>query len=316
MTSSANHVLMVRPAHFAFNEQTAVNNHFQKSPTDSSFEIQRQALLEFDEMVRQLQIAGITVIVIEDSLDPVKPDAIFPNNWISTAADGRIHLYPMFAPNRRSERRQGIVDILERNFQVARVNDWSFLEEQGLFLEGTGSIVFDHSGRVAYAATSARTNETALLLVAAAHNYEAICFEAQDALGRAIYHTNVLLSIGEQFAVGCSAAFVDREQCSLIQNKLRDSGHEWIDISFNEMEAFGANLLQVQNHRGEPIIVLSQAAFDKFQPATLDRLKKYGTLLPVSVPTIERVNGGSVRCMMAEIFLATRQQQSASPLTL
>ncbi|RYY64350.1 MAG: amidinotransferase [Chitinophagaceae bacterium] len=316
MSTCAGTVLMIRPAAFRYNEETAVNNYFQQPSRISTEELQTLARQEFDGMVQQLQRAGVEVLVIEDSPQPVKPDAVFPNNWLSTTTDGRVHLYPLFAPNRRTERRSGIVTLLQRLFNVERVNDWSFLEENGLFLEGTGSIVFDHSGKTAYAALSPRTSREALMLLAGAHSYAPVSFDAQDAQGRPIYHTNVLLSIGDGFAIGCSAAVVNEEERTLVQSRLAESGHEWIDLDFAELEAFGANLLQLQNRKGERIIALSQTAFDALRPATKSKLEQYGTLLPIAVPTIERVNGGSVRCMLCEIFLKPKAAPAgASPLS-
>ncbi|RYY39788.1 MAG: amidinotransferase [Chitinophagaceae bacterium] len=300
---SARTVLMVRPAAFRFNEETAVNNHFQKGSRISTEEAQAVAKAEFDAVVVQLQAAGVQVLVVEDSTEPVKPDAIFPNNWLSTTEDGRIHLYPLFAANRRPERRTGIITLLERFFEVQRVNDWSFLEQQDLFLEGTGSMVLDHVGRTAFAAISPRTSREALMLVAGALGYDAFPFDAQDAQGRAIYHTNVLLSIGDRFALGCGEAFVNNKELEEVRARLQYSGHEWIDITFAEMEAFGANLLQLQSADGRRLIALSQTALEAYRPATLRQLEKHGTLIPLSVPTIESVNGGSVRCMLCEIFL-------------
>jgi hypothetical protein len=302
MMQCASRILMVRPAAFGYNEQTAVNNHFQQASLPAK-DVQQKALAEFDAMVQTLAGAGIEVYVIPDTPEPPKPDAVFPNNWISTTADGRIHLYPMWAPNRRTERRKGIVDLLQRSFDVTRVNDWSFLEEQELFLEGTGSIVFDHIGQCAYAALSPRTTKAALGLVCNSHGYEAFAFEAKDQKGRPIYHTNVLLSIGDGFAIGCGAAFVHEEERRAVQERLAASGHEWIDISFEEMNAFAANLLQVKNGAGAYCIVISETALNALSHENKQKLQQYGKLIPVSVPTIEAVNGGSVRCMMAEIFL-------------
>jgi hypothetical protein len=303
MIQCASRILMVRPAAFGYNEQTAVNNHFQQEPLGEAKEVQRKALAEFDAMVQTLVAAGIEVFVVPDTAEPPK---LFPNNWISTTADGRIHLYPMFAPNRRAERRKGIVELLQRSFEVTRVNDWSFLEEQALFLEGTGSIVFDHPGQCAFAALSPRTTKEALGLVCNSYGYDAVVFEAEDEKGRPIYHTNVLLSIGDGFALGCGAAFVHKEERDVVQERLAASGHEWIDISFEEMNAFGANLLQVKNRAGASGIIISETAHRILTEENKQKLQQYGKLIPVSVPTIEAVNGGSVRCMMAEIFLPAK----------
>lgn len=300
---TADTVLMIRPSAFCYNEQTAVNNHFQQPTRISTDELQVRVRAEFDEAAQALQAAGVQVLVIEDTPEPVKPDAVFPNNWLSTTADGRLHLYPLFAPNRRPERRSGIVTLLSQLFQVQRVNDWTFLEEQDLFLEGTGSLVFDHAGQTAFAAVSARTSREALYLVAQAHGYDPVAFAAQDEQGRAIYHTNVLLSIGDRFAVGCGAAFVHEEERTHVRTRLRDSGHDWIDLTFAEMNAFGANLLQLRSRKGDRLIALSQTAYEALRPVSRQKLEQYGTLLPLRVPTIEQVNGGSVRCMLCEIFL-------------
>jgi len=307
MKQSASRILMVRPAAFRFNEETAANNHFQQ-PTDiPAKQLQQQARAEFDAMTRRLGAAGIDVMWVEDSPEPVKPDALFPNNWISTTADGRIHLYPLFAPNRRLERNHKLVFALQQQYQVARVNDWSYLEAQDLFLEGTGSIVFDHVHKVAYAALSPRTAREALQLVAGAYGYEAFAFEARDAQNRPVYHTNVLLSIGTGFAVGCAASFVREEDYRELRRRMEASGREWIDLTMAEIEAFGANLLEVENIAGFKVIVLSQTAHDAFRPEIRRRLEAHAELLPVSVPTIESVNGGSVRCMMTEIFLKPKE---------
>lgn len=296
-------ILMIRPASFSYNAETAVTNHFQHELFLSPEQIQLKAASEFDNMVAGLQSNGIDVIVIDDTADPVKPDAIFPNNWISTNKEGIISVFPMQAVNRRSEKRSDIVEVLSQKFAVTAVEDWSHYEKQDEFLEGTGSMVIDHQHRIIYACLSPRTHQSLVEKFAEVHGYRAITFSAQDKEGKEIYHTNVMMSIGDGFAVLCPKAITDHDQRLVITQLLEATGHENFYITHEQMNAFAGNMLQVKNKNGDRFIVMSSIAFNALEAEQKLRLEIYGSILPTDVSTIEAVEGGSVRCMMAEIFL-------------
>lgn len=298
---------MIRPAAFGFNEQTAANNFFQSgaAAADPSA-LQQQALKEFDSMVQLLTAHGITVQVIEDTLSPPKPDAVFPNNWFCTFPSGVIAVFPMFAPNRRAEKRDDILQWLSERYQVHTVEDWSEYEAEGHFLEGTGSMVIDHAHRIIYACISGRTSLSLLEKFAAAHGCHAIAFHAADAAGRPVYHTNVVMCLGPQFAVVCREAITDETERIAVTQLLESTGHALIDISLEQMHAFAGNMLALQNQQGEPFIVMSSSARAALSDAQREQLSQYGKALVPGVATIEAVEGGSVRCMMAEIFLSPR----------
>lgn len=296
-------ILMVRPAAFSFNTETAANNFFQQHSYESSEVLQQKALVEFDAMVEVLQNNDINVLVIEDTPEPVKPDAIFPNNWFSTNRDGIVSVFPMHAPSRRLEKRDDIIQSLANNFIVKDVHDWSEFEAEAQYLEGTGSMVMDHQHKIVYACSSPRTHITLVEKFAAANGYRAMTFTARDLEGREIYHTNVMMCIGEGFAVLCPKAITDHDERVAVAQLLEVTGHENIYITHEQMNVFAGNMLHLKNKKGEKIIVLSQTAFDSLEEEKKERLANYGALLPFQIPTIEQVEGGSVRCMMAEIFL-------------
>jgi hypothetical protein len=295
-------VLMVRPAAFAYNAETAANNHFQNEPSLAREQLQQKAVQQFDGMVDALRSNGIQVLVVEDTVDPPKPDAVFPNNWF-TANNKTLSLFPMCAQSRRAEKRDDILKALAQQYEVANVHDWSEYEAQAMYLEGTGSMVMDHVNRIIYACTSARTHHSLLEKFGAANNYRVMAFEAHDEQERPIYHTNVMLCIGEGFAVLCPKAITDHTERIAVAQLLEATHHENIYISFEQMAAFAGNMLHLKNSAGEKFIVLSQTAFNALEEDKVKRLQQYGTLLPVDVSVIEEVEGGSVRCMMAEIFL-------------
>ena len=299
-------ILMVRPAAFAFNAETAVNNFFQNQ-SYSNKNLQQQALLEFDAMVKTLEFNGIDVIVANDTPEPLKPDAIFPNNWISTSVNGIVNIFPMFAQSRRLEKTDDIINLLKDNFEIRDAYDWTEFEAEGMFLEGTGSMVMDHKNKIVYACISPRTHQSLVEKFAAVNGYRAITFSATDDRGNAVYHTNVLMCIGEGFTVICSDAIRDEIEKIAVEQLLNISGNEIINISFNQMNNFAGNMLQVKNNVGEKFIVLSVTAFNSLQKDQIKALEKYGTLLPINVSTIEKASGGSVRCMMAEIFLQNKK---------
>jgi hypothetical protein len=257
-------------------------------------------------MVQQLKDHGLNVLVVDDTDDPPKPDAIFPNNWISTSPDGKVMVYPMYAANRRAEKRDDILQWLAREFVVNDVQDWSEYEAEGRFLEGTGSMVIDHDNRMIYAAVSERTNLSVLEKFAAANAYQAIVFLATDKNGLPVYHTNVVMTLGENFCVLCEEAIEEEWELIAVRQLLESTGHAIIPITRDQMHAFAGNMLQVKNSQGENYLLLSQTASDSLKEWQKEMLEAYARLLPIAVPTIEEVEGGSVRCMIAEVFLKKR----------
>jgi hypothetical protein len=292
-------VLMIRPAAFRFNEQTAANNFFQ---TYISADVHEKALEEFDAMVVGLQSHGIKVLVVNDTPEPVKPDAVFPNNWFSTNTKGILNIYPMYAPNRRDEKRDDILQALAKVYEVKDVLDWTEFEAEDKYLEGTGSMVIDHEMGIVYACLSPRTHESLVQKFAAANGYQAITFTAKDNNGQLIYHTNVMLCIGDRFAVLCDQSIEDDAERIAVIQLLATTGHAVMPITIEQMHAFAGNMLQVKNEEGQSFIVMSQMAFNVLTPFQVETLEGFGKLLVFDVSTIEKVNGGSTRCMMAEIF--------------
>jgi hypothetical protein len=246
------------------------------------------------------------VIVIDDTKEPVKPDAIFPNNWLSTSPDGIISVFPMYAPNRRSERRKDILKTLKEQFRVKDVYDWSEFEVDGRFLEGTGSMVVDHDNKMIYATISERTNMTVLEIFASSNGFQAIVFIATDKNGKPVYHTNIVMSLGEDFSILCEEAIDEEWELIAVRQLLESTGHTIIAITREQMHSFAGNMLQIKNNNEEKFLVMSQTAFDSLRREQLRMLEAYAELLPIAIPTIEEVEGGSVRCMMAEIFLEKR----------
>ena len=306
-SQSAGAVLMVRPRHFGYNAETAGSNRFQ-APGDSEL-IVAQASAEFAAFAAALAAEGVTVCVAEDSDRPRKPDAVFPNNWVSFHADGTVVLYPMQAENRRAERRSEVVDAVVRDtgFAVRRTLDFTHHEKAGRFLEGTGSLVLDHRARVAYACRSLRTDERVAREWARELGFELEMFAATDASGTPIYHTNVVMSVGTRFAVAALDNIVDADR-GRIEARLRASGRELVSIDNAEMCAFAGNMLEVgswDEHLGDfYILVMSRTARNGLAPQKLARLSAaVDTVLAVPVGVIERHGGGSVRCMLAEVFL-------------
>ncbi len=298
------HLMMIRPASFQFNTETASSNAFQHAIEGlSKEEIKQKAIAEFDNYVNTLQEHKINVLVIQDTKEPAKPDAIFPNNWISMHANGQVCLFPMFTPNRRAEVRKEILDTLKNNFNVTEIKDYTSHAQQNQFLEGTGSIIFDHIHRIAYACLSPRTDQTLFVQYCKEINYEAIYFSAVDAHGKSIYHTNVMLSIGDTFAVICLDSITNETERKNIIEKLEQSQHEIIAISPEQMDAFAGNMLQVINEDGKTYLVMSETAYDSLDAQQIKQIKKHTSILSVEIPTIETIGGGSARCMLAEIFL-------------
>ena len=298
------HVLMIRPFNFAFNNQTALSNVFQKATADiNPGVIQQKALEEFDTLVEVLKAKGIEVKVVADTMEPAKPDAVFPNNWASFHEDGTVILYPMFAPNRRLEKRSEIIGILRADYKIKNIVDLSGYEFIDRFLEGTGSVVFDHDNSIAYACLSSRTNQELLYILADRLHYEPLWFYAYDTRGVEIYHTNVMMCIAEKFVIICIDAIRDEKQKELVANTIIKTGHELIAISFDQMTKFAGNMLALKNNIGQDLLVMSQTALDSLTVDQKSRISKYCEMISVPIPTIETIGGGGVRCMIAENFL-------------
>lgn len=303
MSQSSSTVLMVRPRHFLSNPETAGSNAFQVKHGVGAADNDR-AVAEFNRLVAALEGAGVEVLLIEDTDSPVKPDAIFPNNWISFHADGRVVLYPMLAPNRRLERRSDVVEYLREDlgFDIREILDLSEHEGQEQYLEGTGSMVFDRVNRLAYACLSPRTHLQAAADFAQRMGFEMVLFEAVDARGSAIYHTNVMLCIGTGLAVICADAIRDEAVRNAVLKRLTDTGHEVVLISLAQMDAFAGNMLEVIGRGGKGRLVMSARAHESLRTDQLEIINQHLEPLAVPVPYIEDCAGGSVRCMLAEVF--------------
>jgi hypothetical protein len=304
-SQSANDVLMIRPVSFAGNPQTLASNRFQSESSQiSPGQVQAAAAREFDELAAAIANAGVSVHVFADTPDPHTPDSIFPNNWVSFHADGSVVLYPMLAENRRHERRTELLEKLsvERGFRIARILDLTSHERQGKFLEGTGSLVLDRVNRIAYACISPRTDMDVLGDFAQQLDYEVVAFEALDGSGTPIYHTNVLMCIGTRFAAICSACIREDERRGVV-DALRTTGHEIVDLSLTQLVEFAGNMLELRSARGENVIAMSKRALDSLSASQRAALERSGPIVAASIPTIETLGGGSVRCMLAEIHL-------------
>lgn len=296
-------VLMIRPAAFGYNPETAASNGFQVEQHGDGDAV-KAALREFDAMVAGLTGAGVGVWVWDDDVEPPRPDAVFPNNWISTHPNGRVYLYPMATISRRREIRRDRVEALARRYHVTEVVDWSVHAERGQALEGTGSLVLDARRRRVFACRSSRTDASLVQAWAAREGHEAVIFDAFDGAGRPIYHTNVICCVGEGFAA-CGLAMVPADQRESLRERLAETG-TCIELTPAQIEQFAGNMLQLTTTRGTPLLVLSQAALGALRPDQTRALEQRTELLPVHIPTIEALGGGSARCMLAEVFLATR----------
>lgn len=308
MKQVTNSVLMIRPVSFRMNEQTTENNHFQKELSGMlPAAINTKAQKEFDALVEQLKQVGVDVIVVEDTLDTDTPDSIFPNNWVSFHENADVVLYPMFAENRREERREDIFDILEeKGFVIENTIDFTSAEEDGLFLEGTGSLVLDRVNAKAYCALSPRADEELFIEFCEDFDCAPVIFEAfctVDGQKELVYHTNVMMSIGEHFAVICADLIPDKKERKMVLDNLRENGKELILINEKQVRQFAANVLEVSGANDERYIVMSTTALESLSANQKVQFEKYGTILSANLQTIETCGGGSARCMMAEIFL-------------
>ncbi len=301
-------LLMIRPVHFGFNPETAESNAFQdvEIAAQTKDVAQENARRQFDEMVRQLQASGVEVMVFDDTTEPYTPDSIFPNNWVSLHASGTVVLYPMQAENRRAERRLDIIDALAKRFHVSKIVDLTHFEQEGKFLEGTGSMVLDRMHRVAFACLSPRTHPDVLAEFSRQTGYRTVVFHATDAGGKAVYHTNVLMCIAETFAVVCLAAISNPDERLMVRQELESLNKRIIDITLEQMASFAGNMLQVQTQKGQKLLVMSTRAFESLTPKQIDLLDDYATLFHFDLSMIEGNGGGSARCMMAEVHLPLR----------
>lgn len=296
-------VVMIRPHHFRPNPDTAADNRFQRDSDSAQDTLARAAYAEVTEAARQLEQAGITVHLFEDT-GTETPDSVFPNNWFSTHSGGHVAIYPMFAPSRRKERRSDVIEMLKHRYRVQDVIDYSGLEQDNLFLEGTGAMVLDHLDRVAYAARSNRTNEVAMERFCTHFNFEPMVFDAVDADGTPVYHTNVLMCVGSDISLVGLDCIRDAQRRAEIADRLTAGGRALIDLSHDQIADFAGNAIELQGTHGR-VLALSARAAASLTKSQKARLERHVTLLPLSVPTIE-LAGGSVRCMLAGIHLAPR----------
>lgn len=307
MQQITNTILMIRPVSFRKNEQTAVNNFYQRDSNGMlPAAINAKAQQEFDALVIKLQEVGISVIVVDDTKDTDTPDSVFPNNWISFHESGDVILYPMFAENRRLERREDILDIIEdKGFVINDVMDYTSAEEEGVFLEGTGSIVLDRANNKAYCALSPRADEDLFIEFCEDFEFSPIIFNAYqtvDGNRELIYHTNVMMSIGETFAIICSECIDDKTERKSVVESLKQDGKEIIYITEKQVNAFAGNMLQLQG-ADKNYLIMSESAYNSLNKNQIAQIEKHSSILYSNLETIEKYGGGSARCMMAEVFL-------------
>ncbi len=303
MKQYTNTILMIEPVNFQYNSQTAVNNYFQEQTQNP----QERALQEFKGMVEKLRQFGVNVLVEKDTEEPFTPDSIFPNNWISFHANGTVVLYPMYAANRRAERREDILDFVEnKGFDIQVVEDYSSNEEAGIYLEGTGSIILDRENKIAYASISERTNEELFLKYCEDMEFAPCVFHSYQTVGdkrQLIYHTNVMMCVADQYVIICMESIDDADENKLVRDTLLNFNKEIIEISEEQMHHFAGNMLQVEGAEEQPYLVMSESAYHSLNSNQIERIEKYNPIIQVSIPTIETNGGGSARCMMAEVFL-------------
>ena len=301
-TQSTNSVLMIRPGRFYPNPETAADNAFQRNTDRGSDALTPLARKEFDAAMQTLRAAGINAHVFEDTVEPEKPDAVFPNNWISTHHDGRIALFPMYSVLRRRERRQDIVEELRKHYRVAEVIDYSAFEDDGYCLEGTGSLVFDHLNKIAYVSLSNRSNPKVIQRFAEDFSYEPVTFTSIGSNGHPIYHTNVMMCIGTAFAMVGLDMIPNKNERQQLRARLEKTRKEIVELSADQIANFAGNAIELQNKSGEKLLVLSSRAARALTEEQCKTLSRYARFLPLELPTIE-LGGGSARCMIATIHL-------------
>ena len=308
MKQTTNSILMIRPVAFRMNEQTAVNNYYQKVLDNLlPATVNAKAQQEFDDFVEKLRAVGVNVIVVDDTLNPDTPDSIFPNNWISIHENADVVLYPMFAENRRKERREEVLDLLEeQDFEIENIVDYTDAEEDGYYLEGTGSIVLDRTNAKAYCALSPRADEELFIEFCEDFDMHPVIFEAfqtVDGERKLIYHTNVMMCIGETFAIICSECIDDKKERKMVLDFLKADGKEIILITEKQVNNFAGNMLEVRGSNDKKYLVMSDSAHQSLTAKQIEQLEKHAQIISSSLDTIEACGGGSARCMMAEIFL-------------
>ncbi|SHI35128.1 hypothetical protein SAMN05443429_101269 [Cruoricaptor ignavus] len=298
-------VLMIEPVAFGYNAQTAENNYFQNNA--ESADTQGNALKEFNAFVEKLRAKGINVITVKDTLQPHTPDSIFPNNWVGFGSDGKVTLFPMFAPNRRDERRKEILEeVKNQGFTITEIVDLSGSENEGKFLEGTGSMIFDHDNKVAYGSVSLRLDEELFRDYCANIGYEPVVFHSFQTAGDErlpIYHTNVMMCVADRFAVICLDAIDSELEREMVEEKLKLTGKEIVEISEEQMQNFAGNMLQVRNSEGQTFLVMSESAYKSLSKQQISQIEKFSEIIYADLHTIETNGGGSARCMMSEVFL-------------
>lgn len=302
---TTSHILMIRPVNFAFNEETAVNNAFQVEGAGQ--DAQARAAREFDAFAALLRESGVDVMVVDDTPEPYTPDSIFPNNWVSFHTDGTLVLYPMFAPNRRSERKEGVLDAVGRTFVIRRRFDLSGWEAKSRYLEGTGSMVLDRDQRIAYACLSPRTDTEVLDDFCRRLEYRPITFNAADAGGNPIYHTNVMMCVADAYVVICADAIPNIQERAMVLEMISETGKIAVPITLEQMNHFAGNMLQVEGADGEKLLVMSSQAFGSLTGEQVATLGSFNRILHADLTTIETNGGGSARCMMAEVRLPLRK---------
>ena len=302
---TTNTVLMIEPVAFGYNAQTAENNYFQVEQKGA--DTQSKALVEFNNFVEKLRNKGINVIAVKDTLEPHTPDSIFPNNWVSFHKDGKVVLYPMFAPNRRAERRMDILEIIKsKGFEITEIDDFTASENGNKFLEGTGSMIFDHDNKIAYGSVSLRLDEELFKEFCAKYGFTPVVFHSYQNAGDRrlpIYHTNVMMCVADKFVVICLDCIDDELECEKVQEIIKSSGKEIIEISEDQLQQFAGNMLQVNNSEGKKFLVMSQTAYQSLTPEQINSIEKYCEIIYSDLNTIEVNGGGSARCMLAEVFL-------------
>ena len=298
---TTSHILMIRPVNFGYNAETAVNNAFQVAGMDT--EAQKKALREFDDFVSVLRSNGVDVTVVQDTPEPHTPDSIFPNNWISFHNDGTVIFYPMYAANRRLERKQHVIDTVRTLFEIKSQIDLSSYESKNIFLEGTGSMVLDRDNKIAYACLSPRTDKKVLEDFCKQTGFKPVSFRAVDSKGREIYHTNVMMCVADRYVVICLESIDDKTERENVTTAITGSGKEIIEINFDQMNHFAGNMLQVENVSGQKLLVMSSQAFRSLTKQQVDKLSSYNNIIHSPLVTIETNGGGSARCMMAEVHL-------------
>ena len=298
---TTSNILMIRPVAFGYNAETAVNNAFQQQTEQNG--VQLKALQEFDNFVEILRSNGINVIIEEDTPNPHTPDSIFPNNWVSFHTNGTVVLYPMFAVNRRLERRTDIIEKLKKQYSITNLVDFSHYESENKFLEGTGSMVLDRENHIAYACLSPRTDKKLLEEFCTAINYKPAYFHAVDNYKNPIYHTNVMMCVADKYIIFCYETIADYNEKEVLNRWFSNTNKTIIPITLKQVNAFAGNMLQVQNNNGDKFLVMSDSAYNSLTQEQIRIIEQFNPIIHAPIPTIETNGGGSVRCMLAEVHL-------------